>query len=454
MPAIMCCAIVLASSVLGADGPVKLRESGRVGQATRVQVELKAEGLYLPAAPQGAGKEQTPRPLALKVEAQLDFFERWLKVDDQGQCRRALRKVVRAASAVNGEVRPSAAALRPEVALLVAEPGAEGVVVFSPAGPLKRSELELVQGPGDPLAWSGLLPDREVKVGDRWKIGDPAVKSLTSYDTLIASTLEGILDSVEADVVKAKLVGEVRGSVLGGVGTMACDGSFTFDRADGRVDGLTLRRAENRRPGPVEEGLDVKSTLTVKRRAAEFNDDPPGTLTPDPATPTASERERLLLDSPDGKYTLRHDRDWHTYWDDPRLVVLKRIEGGRLVAQCNLATGPSAGPGRPQDPSQFRDDVRKGLGSRFTQFLGAGELAGDSADGFRYKVGVQGRQGDLGIIWYYYLVASPAGDQILATFTLVESQAKAFGDEDEALIGSLRWKDQGAVRNPAERRAP
>ena len=65
-----------------------------------------------------------------------------------------MRHVVQAAAAINGEVRPTAAALRPEVALLVAEKRDRGwpVVVFSPAGPLSWSELEVVQGVGDPLA--------------------------------------------------------------------------------------------------------------------------------------------------------------------------------------------------------------------------------------------------------------------------------------------------------------
>ena len=95
-----------------------------------------------------------------------------------------------------------------------------------------------------------------------------------------------------------------------------------------------------------------------------------------------------------------------------------------MVAQCNLAAGPSAGKGRHQDLNQFRDDIRGSLKQRFVQFLGAGEVDGDPAGGFRYKVGVQGREGELGVLWYYYLIASPEGDQVLATFTLAEQDAK------------------------------
>ncbi len=127
------------------------------------------------------------------------------------------------------------------------------------------------------------------------------------------------------------------------------------------------------------------------------------------------------------------------FWQDPKLTVLKRLVGGEVIAQCNISMGPSAGKGRHQDPEQFRDDVKRALKSRFVRFLGAGEIGGDPSAGLRYKVGVQGREGELGIIWYYYLLASLEGEQLLATYTLAEDRLKAFGDQDLEMIGSLTW---------------
>ena len=88
---------------------------------------------------------------------------------------------------------------------------------------------------------------------------------------------------------------------------------------------------------------------------------------------TSPQRQLLQLIAPDGKYNLLHDRRWHTFWDDPKLVVLKRFDKGRVIAHCNLATGPSVGKGKHQDPGQFRDDIRRSLKERFVQFLGAGK---------------------------------------------------------------------------------
>lgn len=217
MVSIKTCAIgLLALPGLGAGAePVALREAVRPGAATRVVIELKAQGQYLPALPPGVSKDQAPRALALKVESRLEFVERSVGSGDRP---RTVRRVLRAGSAINGEVRPASATVRPEVALLVAEARGGGVVVFSPLGPLTRSELEVLQGPGDPLALGGLLPDRPVAVGDRWPVGESAVKALTAYDTRSGGGLEATLEAADAATARVRVRGEVRGSVLGGRG--------------------------------------------------------------------------------------------------------------------------------------------------------------------------------------------------------------------------------------------
>src|SRR3954447_1024364 len=98
------------AALAGADGPpAVLRESAKVGETTRVLVTLKAEGLYRPGPPPGAApaatKAEPVKPLALKVETRLDFVERVVEAGPDGRARRAVRRVVQAASAINGEVR-------------------------------------------------------------------------------------------------------------------------------------------------------------------------------------------------------------------------------------------------------------------------------------------------------------------------------------------------------------
>ncbi len=434
---------VTAAGIAGAadSKPVLLRESHDSASTSRVQVGLKGEGLFLQAAPPGATKAQVPKPLTLKVEVRLEYLDRVIKLADSGRPSRSARRIIRAGSAINGEVRTFATAIRPSVAIVIAESKPDGILLFSPGGPFSQSELEMLEVPADPLVLGDLLSDKPVATGDRWTVGNAAAMALSSYDTVQKNALEASLESLDDAKAVVKLTGEVNGSRLAGDGTIKVEGSFTLDRKVGRIVKLTVERAETRRPGLVEEGLDVKSTLTLTKTAAEtpveLKDDTLQRI----GTEANARNQAILFTSPDGKYTLVHDRAWHLYWDSPKLTVFKRVEGGRLVAQCNVTPGPNAGKGKHQDPNQFRDDIKKSLGSRFVQMIGVGEVEGDPSGGYRYKVGVQGRQENVGVVWYYYLIANTEGEQILATFTLADNQTAAFGAQDEVMIGTFRWKD-------------
>ncbi|AMV36392.1 hypothetical protein [Planctomyces sp. SH-PL62] len=424
------------------DDAIVLEETASPDEVTACRIELKASGLYRPPLPPEAmtPDAKMPKPLDVDIQTRMVYRERLLK----GPQRRSLRLVRQAASAINGEVRPAALELRPELSLLIAERRVPdgAVTVASPSGSLTRGELELVESLGDSLCLTDLLPEGPTAQGKSWPIRKSALWALTGYDAITSTTVEGVIESVADDRVRIGLKGEVKGSVLGAEGTLTCEGWFTFDRKAGLIDGLELNRTESRQPGAVEAGLDLKSTLTIARRAgievpSELSDASLAALSPD-LTPG---RLLLQLIAPDGRYNLLHERNWHIYWDDKKLVVLKRYEKGRVTAQCNLVYGPPAGKGKHQDVESFREDVKRALKGRFSQFLGAGEVEGDPEGGFRYKLGVQGRQDDLGLLWYYYLIASPRGEQLLATFTLIDSDAPAFGQEDERIIGSLQWND-------------
>jgi hypothetical protein len=283
------------------------------------------------------------------------------------------------------------------------------------------------------------LPERPVAVCEHWRVRNSAARALSEYDVVTSNTLDASLESADAGSARIRLKGQIQGSARGGPGKMVFDGFLTFDRRAARIDHLELNRVESRHAGPVEAGLDIKSTLTVTRQSAESPPALSDAALAGVSLEVSPARELLRLEMPGGTATVLHDRHWHMFWEDPKLIVLKRLKGGQVIAQCNLMPGPHAGQGRHQDPTQFRDDIRRGLKKRFVQFLGAGEVDGNPAGGYRYKVGVQGREGKLGIIWYYYLVASPEGEQLLATFTLAEDHAKVFGDQDLEIIGSLQW---------------
>ena len=441
--------------------PSSCARSCKSGSSTRVQIELKAQGLYRPGLPPASGADgaQMPKPRELEVQTRLIFHERIVPVGPDALVPRSDSRAAKPSRSSGGGFAQGRTACRSSGRGNQRRGSPDGRGASrrggSPGGRETRSWLArrcleprgaalLVRARGGAgggrSARSCRSPARgPVASGDRWKVRERAAKVMSGYDTITSSNLEAMLESLDQSKARIRLKGRVEGSAFGGSGAIGCEGFATFDREAGRLDHLDLNRVETRQAGPVEAGLDMKSTLIVSRHTAE----PPEALSDAglAGIPLGSSREseRLQIILPGGRSTVLADRNWHIFWEDSRTAILKRLDGGRVIAQCNLMAGPSAGKGSHQDPAQFRDDIRRGLKDRFVQFLGAGEVGGRPDGGFRFKVGVQGREGDLGVLWYYYLLASPAGEQLLATFTLALDNQQTFGESDLELIGSLRW---------------
>lgn len=434
------------------EGSVALRSKAELGQTTKIKRTLTAEGTI--RASSGDAKLGIPAtpPLKLKVEAKVEYDERPASISPDGTVAKAARRFRNAAVRIGGDVRESTLALRPKVATVVAERRGREVFLYSNGGPLTRQEYDLIRGPGDRMAWTDFAPENPVKVGESWDVGEATARELSDYDALSSNTLKGTLESADESTAKVRFRGAVRGIARGGEGTISIAGLAVFDRKTGLVKHLAVNRNEVRGSGPVETALEMKSTLTVEAEpvAQTPSDLDNPTLASLPAKPP-SDWELLLYEAPNKKYVLRHSRDWHLFWDDSKIAVFKRLDNGELIAQCNIAEGPNAGPGKHQDVKQFLADIKKALGARFVQVLGEGEIAA-SPGLFLYKVGVEGKESvkvegkdaQVAVDWFYYLVASPRGDQLLLTFTLGQAQAKAFADGDEALAKGLEWLEPPA----------
>ncbi|MEW4566750.1 hypothetical protein AB1L88_02670 [Tautonia sp. JC769] len=422
------------------EGPVALVERLEVGDRLRVLATLDAEGRYRP----GEATEDTPvTPIELTVSTRIESRDQVLAVDAEGLPARLWRQVGRASVEIGGPepIRPQTITLRPEVSSLVVDraggPGGR-VVAASPQGPLTRAELDLVHMPADPIGVPALLPEAgaEVAPGDRWPVPDAVARSISGYDVLASNTVEATLRSVDDESAEVELAGAIAGAVLGGQGEMTITGSFRFDRRAGRVSLVTIERDERREPGPVEAGLEFRSTISIER--GEAADEDAGASPP--TVPEAIPDDWLLLRyaSPDGRYTLQHDRAWHLFSEDDQQVVLRRVEAGTVVVQANLVAGPTVEPGAQPKAERFRDDVKKALGDRFDRMIDAGAVTAPEGE-FRYRLALAGRQGEEPIVWYYYLVSDAKGRQVVAIFTLRASQVDRFGRRDQRMIGSLRW---------------
>ena len=425
-----------------AQGPATLDERVPVGRCVRTVTTLEARGRTIAGESTDEGADPDPMPM-LEVRTRLAVVERTLAADDSGRARRTRRRVESGEVVIGGTepIRPRTTVVRPEADDLIADLGADGdAVIACPAGPMLRDELELVQGAADPLELAALLPDAPVEAGASWPLPEAAARCLSGFDAIASNTLEGTLTRLDDREAEIGIEGRVEGAVLGGTGGMDVEGTLLFDRGAGRVARLSMTRVERREPGPVEAGLEFRSTLTVDRSDASE----------DAVPEAASNPERLpegwlllRFDDPSGRYSMEHDRSWYVVSEDERHAVLRRLGAGTVVAQCDLVLGPTMGAGARPRPERFRADVREALGDRFDRIIDAGEV-GAPPEESRYRLAIAGHQGDVPIVWYYYQASDAEGRQLVAAFTLRESEVGRLGRLDQRMIDSLRWRPETA----------
>src|SRR5207247_1414770 len=118
--------------------------------------------------------------------------------------------------------------LRPDRKLIVIQSDANAATTFSPAGPLTREELELVEAPASDLALEALLPLRAVKIAGQWSLSDAAVARLLGLEALSQQDIVCTLDSVKDDLALVIMSGKVAGAVGGVSSDIDLRGKLNF----------------------------------------------------------------------------------------------------------------------------------------------------------------------------------------------------------------------------------
>ncbi len=339
------------------QGPFTLKEPPADSRIESVDVHVKVSGTAQFAIEKG---QFLAHPIV--AEANLKFRERWLP--GAGRDAESLRSL-RHYDALNTQIKVADHATRSQLSadrrLIVAQGRSEGILFYSPLGPLAAADLELLRAPSDTLCLIALLPPNPVSVGDKWSPPAWVGQMLTDTEAAAKSELTCTLESVTDEKAKVTLSGTVTGATTGCTGTVELHGWYLFDLKTKLISGAELDQTEDRTVGPVSPGMKVTAKIVVARAASTNSEgltqeavsavplDAPAALT------------RLQFRSP-WNIEITHDRDWHVFQQNPQIAVLRLIEQGTLIAQCNLTSLRAAAPGEHVSVTQFQDDIRTSLG--------------------------------------------------------------------------------------------
>ncbi len=323
---------LFVAGVLRAEEPFRLQEKFTPGYQYHVNTRVELSGMVT-APPM---KDQAaPKPLSISGHSAMEYDERLLSVDGDGRSMRTLR-IFRKVELRRkmGDVQQESD-LRPAVRRLVLVRSLEGKVTFSPDGPLTWGEIDLVSKEVFTPGLVGLLPERPVRVGERWPVAMGAVAELTDMEKLEDGGLECKLEEITTlagrKLARISLSGSVRGLNEDGPNRQQLDGYYYFDLESNHLSYLSLHGThwlldkDNKEVGKVEGQFVL--TRQANQRSADLADEALKGATLEPN----ADNTRLLYDNPDLGARLLVPRNWRVGGVRGKQLTIDETHGNGLL---------------------------------------------------------------------------------------------------------------------------
>lgn len=429
LPALLASAL-FCSPAAPAQEKVLLKSEHRPGDGWNVSLDMKLTGKI-----KIKDGEKTIN-LDLKAAAKHDFEERVLAVRD-GQPTSVGRFYRQAQAEVSLQGKGISKSLRPERRFQAAVFSNTGdTTTYSPDGPLTDEELELTGEHLDVLALHGLLPNKEVAIGETWPVPLPVAQALAGLDGVINSKLECKFERVEGNHAVLSLTGKIEGIVKGATLKADVAAGLVYSLQDKRFTGCTWRHTETKDQGPMNPACelvtDINATWKYGQALAEVTEGKASTI---PAQPPAG---LLFLEFRDAanRFSFLYDRAWGVVNKNEKQTVLRLLDRGELIAQVNITPYNAAKPGEHLSLDDLNKLLAEAPGFKIDKVLE--KTAVDAAPGYWVgKVSAVGEASELPMQQIVYAVAGPRGDQVLLAFTVETEQAAKLAGKDLALVKTV-----------------
>ncbi|MBN1394052.1 MAG: hypothetical protein JW959_03390 [Pirellulales bacterium] len=412
------------------------RKTGRIDQVV-ILLEIGGEIKYV--------EKGKPKREKMGVVCNLDYIEKTLELPTDGAgTLHGVRLYRKAEAAVNVGKDQFEPKLAPEHRLIGVEVGERTTLLYSPGGSLSRQELDAIDIQVNSLLLDRMLPKGPIAVGRSWAFDKDLLAALLALDEVEESTVQAKLTQVTDVVARFELGGRLEGKADGAETDVELKGRYRFDLRAKRVDWLGMLIKEDRRASEAADGVDVVSRLQMTVRPAKEPKELAAAALKNIDLRPAAEATRLVYEFPDGGCRCKYDRRW---FGDNASGVLRLIDGGKFVGQCNLVLLPKKNPNRLVSLEEFQEDVKKALGNNFGELIAAKQLLNESG----YRVlrvavdgAVPGKSEKVPIRWIYYHLADRHGHQAALTFTVERENLDRFAAADEPIVASLQFAERTA----------
>ena len=425
---------------------ITLEEPATDVRVRQVSTEVRTSGrLYF-----NAGNNKTTQQ-ELSAMAAFRYRERRLPPAGRDfQSLRALRDFELATMQSQVGEHATSVDLPQQLRGIVVRGGRDGIQCYCPGQLMTREAVDLLELPGDPLVLTALLPRTPVTPGAQWTAPEWCGQMLSSLEAVSKVELNCRLASSDANTAVIEFNGVANGQRYGANSDVTITGRFVFDRQQNLISKASAKYDIKSSVGLINPGIDGAIEMTMERGIAESS----GRLT-DPvadAIPLEPQPGDLLLKfaAPPWGVSMSFDRNWYVFQalfeGTPQVAILRLMQQGTHVCQCNLSPIAAAAPGQHTPIEQFEKDIQQALGSKFKQFTSRDRIPTDDgrtilrlvAEGTMSVAGDQGAV-ELPTKWIYYLCADRSGKQMSFVFVIEPAYLDMLAGRDLQMVKSVRF---------------
>jgi hypothetical protein len=387
-------------------------------------------------------RDDSAVPIRITAAANHEFPERVLIVGPKGWPVKTARHYETAEAVITaGRGEPSKRTLRPECRLIVAQMHKDTCLNYCPACSLTREELETLEHL-DTLHVTGLLPNKEVKIQESWKVPDAVAQALCSFDGLIQHDLACKLEAVQGDEARIAVSGSASGITLGAMAKLTISATCGYNLKSRRVTALEWKQKDVREQGPASPAAAIEAAWTMNRTYLEA--EPPklsnvalikGKVELG-SEPPPEDQLQLCHSDPKGRFLLTYERDWQLASQTEEHLIMRLMERGDWVAQATITPWTRYEPGKHMSAENFKEAIADMPGWDADEIRDDGELQQDEGR-WVYRVSALGEMDGLKVLQNFYLIAGPDGNQVVVSVTLREAQAQKLGTRDLKLVDGV-----------------
>ncbi len=425
----------LQNARAGAAETIEIKISTNRGLQQKIDARFEHEGQV---TVDNAGQAEKSERLKMKTVADLVFHQRLTGTANDPQSIRYYNSSYGNFNIEKGKTKASLAEQnRLIVARLKSKPG-QRIQMASVQDLLNQSELNLIKNPADPLTYAGLLRKKSVSPGEKWPADKNALANFLAVDRILFSDAKMMLKTATRSQARIYLLGQVDATV-NDVGTnMKVSAVFDIDRKSSQVTQVRLNIDENREAGQVAPGFEGKSRVSV-RIAADGRCEHLSTANLKKLTRSRRIKQRLQWLSEAGKFALQYDPRWKMIASEKEAAVLRYIDDGDLMAQCNVVQLPSRPASKPLTLPEYRKEIEAIIRADKTAKLVSAKKIKTTNGHSALRVSVKGIEDGVPVKWIYYHVGADDGRRLTFIFTLEQEIADIFQPSDQRMVNGLNF---------------